>query len=103
MKVNNIGNKLPGVEQSQNKKLESDLSSIKNKSNEEAKDLGSSAKVHLTTQTDTFKEAKKIASEESVDNEKVARLQSLIDKGQYKVDAEAIADRLVDEHLLMND
>jgi negative regulator of flagellin synthesis FlgM len=37
-----------------------------------------------------------------VDEAKVAHLQRLIDEGKYKVDAEALADKLVDEHLLMN-
>ena len=38
-----------------------------------------------------------------IDEAKVARLQALIDKGQYKVDARAIADKLVDEQMKMNE
>lgn len=45
--------------------------------------------------------AKEIASDQSVDEAKVERLQKLIDEGKYNVDAGAIADRLVDEHVLM--
>ena len=45
--------------------------------------------------------AKEIASDTSIDEAKVARLQKLIDEGNYSVDASAVADRLVDEHILM--
>lgn len=38
---------------------------------------------------------------DGIDEAKVARLQKLIDDGKYNVDASAIAERLVDEHLLM--
>ena len=34
-----------------------------------------------------------------VDEAKIAKLQKLIDEGKYKVDAKAIADKMVDEHL----
>lgn len=44
--------------------------------------------------------AKEIAGQPmSVDEAKVARLQKMIDEGKYKVDADSVADRLVDEHL----
>ena len=33
-----------------------------------------------------------------VDEAKVAKFRELIDSGQYKVDAEKVADRLVDDH-----
>jgi negative regulator of flagellin synthesis FlgM len=38
-----------------------------------------------------------------VDEAKVSRLQKLIDEGKYHVDADAIADRLVDSHLEIPD
>lgn len=34
-----------------------------------------------------------------VDTEKVARFQKMIDDGKYQVDAKAVADKMVDEHL----
>ena len=34
-----------------------------------------------------------------VNMEKVERLRKLIDEGKYKVDAQAVADKMVDEHL----
>jgi len=61
------------------------------------------AKVNLSENAQKMQKAKEIASEQSVDEAKVARLQKLIDNGEYNVNASALADRLVDEHLLMND
>ena len=46
-----------------------------------------------------MQKAKDIASKSSVDEAKVARLQKLIDEGKYKVDADAVADRLVNAHM----
>ncbi len=62
------------------------------------------ANVHLSERAQLMQKAKEIASQPmEVDEAKVARLQKLIDEGKYKVDAEAIADRLVDEHLSLPD
>lgn len=36
-----------------------------------------------------------------VDEAKVAKFRQMIDEGKYKVDAKSIADRMVDEHLAM--
>lgn len=63
--------------------------------------LGESSKVDVSSRAQMMNKAKEIASEQTVDEAKVARLQSLIDSGKYSVDASAIADRLVDEHLIM--
>ena len=38
---------------------------------------------------------------DDIDEAKVARLQKLIDEGKYNVDADAIADRMIDEHSKM--
>lgn len=37
-----------------------------------------------------------------VDDAKVAKYQKLIDSGEYKVDAESLADKMVDEHLIFS-
>lgn len=58
-----------------------------------------SVKLNLSDRAQEFQKAKDIASKTDVDEAKVARLQKLIDDGKYAVDASAIADRLVDEHL----
>lgn len=66
-------------------------------------DLGSSSKVELSSRAQDIKKAKELATPDmdSVDDAKVARLQAMIDSGSYKVNAEAIADRLLDEHTKM--
>lgn len=69
-----------------------------------AEALGQSAKVDVSSRAQEMKRAKELATPNSdVDEAKVARLQALIDKGQYKVDAGAIADRLMDEQMKMNE
>ncbi len=57
------------------------------------------SKVAMSPQAQSMQKAKAIAGKDTVDDAKVARLQKLIDEGKYKVDAKAVADRLVDEHL----
>lgn len=61
----------------------------------------SSSKVNLSTQAQQIKKATEIAKKDTVNEKKVAHLQSLIDSGKYKVDAAKIADKLVDEHMKM--
>ncbi len=69
-----------------------------------AEALSSSAKVDVSPRAQEMKRVKEMATPSSgVDEAKVARLQALIDSGQYKVDARAIADKLVDEHMKMNE
>lgn len=87
---------------STNQPLNSDrlVSQNKTQGAEKAR-LGSSSKVEVSAEAQALAKAKEIASLSSVDEAKVARLQSLIDSGQYKVDAKAIADRMVDEFTSM--
>ena len=60
--------------------------------------------VNLSERAQMMQKAKDIAgSPMTVDEAKVARLQQMIDEGRYKVDADAIADRLIDEHLTIPD
>src|SRR5689334_10878232 len=60
----------------------------------------SGEKVHLSQRVLDMQKIKELATPtDTVDEAKVARLQKLIDEGKYKVDADAIADRLVDDHL----
>ncbi|MBY0384167.1 flagellar biosynthesis anti-sigma factor FlgM [bacterium] len=58
-------------------------------------------RLQLSPQARQINKAKEIASQDSVDEAKIARLQNMIDSGEYKVDAEAVADKLVNEHLLL--
>jgi negative regulator of flagellin synthesis FlgM len=66
--------------------------------------VGNSAKVDVSSRAQEMNRAKELATPSaSVDEAKVARLQALIDSGQYKIDAAAIADKLVDEQMKMNE
>jgi flagellar biosynthesis anti-sigma factor FlgM len=71
--------------------------------NVSAKDLKEGSKVDVSERAQMMQKAKDIASESNVDEAKVARLQKMIDEGKYSVDADKIADRLVDEHMLIPD
>lgn len=64
--------------------------------------VSSSAQVEVSQDARHIQKAMELSQvDNSADSEKVNRLQKLIDSGAYKVDAEAIASRLVDEHLKM--
>ncbi|PIT99369.1 MAG: flagellar biosynthesis anti-sigma factor FlgM [Bdellovibrionales bacterium CG10_big_fil_rev_8_21_14_0_10_45_34] len=103
MKVNgNISNLTAGINA---KGLEQQKGSEKSSNANSADALlnNESAKVDLSERAKDILRAKEIAMNTSdVDEEKVARLQSLIDSGKYKVDAQAIADRMVDDHLIFD-
>jgi negative regulator of flagellin synthesis FlgM len=61
-----------------------------------------SSRVDVSSRAQEMRKAKELATpSDSIDEAKVARLQKMIDEGNYKIDAEAIADRLVDEHMKM--
>lgn len=65
-------------------------------------EISQSAKVDVSQRAQDIKRAKELATPSNdIDEAKVARLQALIDSGKYKVDAEAIADRLLDEQMKM--
>lgn len=98
-----IGNKVNPSVQNLNS-TSTDKLNLKSKkdpmsSAEKMEHIKDSSKVDLSSSAQMMSKAKQIASEESIDEAKVARLQKLIDEGKYSVDASSIADRLVDEHL----
>lgn len=65
-------------------------------------ELAGSARVELSARAQEMAKAKELATPSNdIDEAKVARLQKLIDEGKYKVDAQAIAERLLDEHMKM--
>lgn len=65
------------------------------------KDLGSS-KVEVSPRAVEAKKIKELAmAAPDVDEAKVAKFRQLIDEGKYKVDAKAVADRMVDDHMEM--
>ena len=60
----------------------------------------SDAKVDVSQRGKESARAKKIATDTpDVRDERVAELKRRIESGNYKVDANAVADRMVDEHL----
>lgn len=62
--------------------------------------LGESSKVEVSSKAQEARKIKEIATAApDVDEAKVAKFRQLIDEGKYKIDAQAIADRMVDEHL----
>lgn len=77
----------------------------KAKSAEALKDLPfetktDAVKVDLSERAQDVRKAKEMAmASPDVDQAKVEKFRKLIDDGQYKVDAKAVADRLVDEHM----
>lgn len=61
------------------------------------------SKVDVSERAQMMQKAKDIASEQTVDEAKVARFQKLIDEGKYHVDSDKIADKLVEDHMLIPD
>jgi flagellar biosynthesis anti-sigma factor FlgM len=68
-----------------------------------AKSATKNANVDVSERAQMMSRAKDIASSQSVDEAKVARLQKLIDDGDYKTDANSIAERLLEEHMTIPD
>ena len=106
MKVSNNIN--PSIHKIDTGKVDSaKTESMDSKIGRESASLDSSVvgptKLSVSERAQQMARAKEIASDQTIDEAKVARLQKMIDEGAYKTDAAAIADRLVDEHLLMND
>ena len=63
-------------------------------------ELVGATRVEVSPQAQDAKRIKELAmAAPDIDMEKVAKFRSLIDSGQYKVDAQAVADRMVDEHM----
>lgn len=59
------------------------------------------AKVELSSRAQDIKTIKELANNSpDVDMNKVEKFKKLIAEGKYKVDAKAVADRMVDEHLM---
>lgn len=66
-------------------------------------EMGAS-KVEVSPKAQEARRIKELAmAAPDVDMAKVAKFRQLIDEGKYKVDAKAVAERLVDEQLAMED
>jgi len=113
MKISNkpAGTQLPTLDATNSNQAAGKLNKAKNdgvdailtKSTGKSAGAADSTRVDVSERGQQIKKAKEIASKDlnSVDEAKVARLQKMIDDGKYKVDAQSIADRLVDEHMNM--
>jgi negative regulator of flagellin synthesis FlgM len=70
-------------------------------SNAPVSENGQAAKVELSSRAQDIKKIKELAKDSpDVDMDKVEKFKKLIAEGKYKVDAKAVADRMVDEHLM---
>lgn len=101
MKVNsNVNNQLNNIENSQTDKL-TKSKNTKNGQNQGVVADPTSAKINLSEEAQLMSKAKALASKglNDVDEDKVAHFQKLIDEGKYSIDAQDIADKLVDTHL----
>lgn len=68
---------------------------------EQTSENSQAAKVELSGRAQDIKKIKELANNSpDVDMNKVEKFKKLIAEGKYKVDAKAVADRMVDEHLL---
>lgn len=87
----------------QQAQAQADAKNVKNnkmgKKNADGVQSSLSAQVSLSKQAQQIKQATDIAKKDSVDQNKVAYFQNLIDSGKYQVDSTKVADKLVDEHL----
>lgn len=108
MKVNNnkVGNTTAGLDTVKSAKG-SNAKGVSTGPGSKVSDLSGgiagSANVNVSERAQMMQKAKEIASDQTVDEAKVARLQKMIDEGKYNVDAKAVADRLVDAHLAIPD
>jgi flagellar biosynthesis anti-sigma factor FlgM len=103
MKVQNNTGNLTGVDSQKIDRL--DLKGKRDKNGlgtlDRSAEINDAAKVDLSQRAQDMKKIKELAMAEPKNNaEKIARLQKLIDEGKYQVDTEAVADRMVDEHMI---
>jgi len=76
-------------------------SSSSSSSNAPVAENGQATKVELSTRAQDIKKIKELAKDSpDVDMDKVEKFKKLIAEGKYKVDSKAVADRMVDEHLM---
>lgn len=104
MKVSNPStSNLKGMDTVQTNKTDTFKKSPGAKPGVDSAAVKDSSQVNVSTRAQALQKAKEIASDQSVDEAKVARLQKLIDEGKYKVDAQAVADKMVDTHMSFPD
>ncbi len=102
---NHAGQDISGLKNKKSSKLD-DLETLgQNPKAKGSDNLGKqeAAKVDLSERAQEMKKIKELAMRApDVNVDKVKKLQELIDKGEYKVDAKNVADKMVDDHLTMS-
>ncbi len=99
-KVGQNLNLVDGVKTDAMKKIKSDASPLTK--NIGADNLGESSRIDVSPRAQEAKRIKELATAApDVDMAKVEKFRQLIDQGKYKVDAKAVADKMVDDHLEM--
>ena len=102
----NLNDQLKSDSSKQKSSVDSLSENSKMKQAEEVKNLTSSktadaVQLDLSDRAKDIRQAKEIASAApDIDMEKVEKFRKLIDDGKYKVDAKAVADRMVSDSLL---
>ena len=110
MKVNNSGNAVQGSEvngsgaaRKSASLKESGSASAAEAAKRVASD-GTDANTEISAKGKDFAKAKAVASAApDVREEKIAELKKRIAAGKYHVDADAVADRMMDEHIKMSE
>ena len=103
---NKVGQNLNLTDSSKAEKAKEKSSAESASHVQDVKDLTSSSKgeatkVNLSERAQDIRKAKELAmAAPDVDMEKVEKYRKLIDEGKYKVDAKAVADKMVSESLL---
>jgi len=100
---NKVGQNLnvnDSVKSDRAEKVKGDVASITDGAIKKSDTDFGATKVDLSPRAQDMKKAKEAALQApDINEEKVARLQKLIDEGKYKVDAKDIAGKMVDEQL----
>ncbi|MBY0451875.1 MAG: flagellar biosynthesis anti-sigma factor FlgM [Bdellovibrionaceae bacterium] len=103
---NKVGQNLNTADSAKSSKAEKagDASSAKKSSTASSSDAAASSqatKVELSPKAQDIKKIKELAmNAPDVDSNKVEKFKRMIADGTYKVDAKAVADRMVDEHMM---
>ena len=64
--------------------------------------IDSSARINISDKAKEMARVKELAKQApDVDAEKVAKFRAMIEKGEYKVNAEALADRMLQDELAL--
>jgi negative regulator of flagellin synthesis FlgM len=102
----NVNDQLKSDSSKQKSSIDSLSENSKMKQAEDVKSLTSSksadaVQLDLSDRSKDIRQAKEIAlASPDIDMEKVEKFRKLIDEGKYKVDAKAVADRMVNDGLL---